>query len=89
MTSFFDTSVRRESACPVHFVWDGNGAGRPVVRVGFLLLLLASMVVAAGAALHLATVIAAGKLGVAVAGGVWLCGQGLTKLAARATRSAP
>jgi hypothetical protein len=30
------TAHPRESACPVHFVWEGRGAGRPLVRLGFL-----------------------------------------------------
>lgn len=30
-----DTTARRESACPVHFIWDGHGLGRPFVRAGF------------------------------------------------------
>lgn len=30
------TAHPRESACPVHFVWEGRGAGRTLVRLGFL-----------------------------------------------------
>ncbi len=29
-------NVQRESACPVHFIWDGAGPGRWLVRLGFL-----------------------------------------------------
>lgn len=31
----------RESGCPVHFLWDGSGRGRPFVRAGFMGLLVA------------------------------------------------
>jgi hypothetical protein len=31
--------VRRESGCPVHFVWDGVGRGRKMVRATFVGLL--------------------------------------------------
>lgn len=30
--------ARRESACPVHFIWDGHGRGRWPVRLGFWLI---------------------------------------------------
>ena len=91
MSSFFDTSVRRESACPVHFVWDGNGFGRPVVRVGFLLLLASCLTTAAGQISKCAVVFDIGKGALAAALVVWLVGQGLTRLSrARArTHTAP
>lgn len=31
-----NAQMRRESGCPVHFIWDGHGHGRPFVRAGFL-----------------------------------------------------
>ena len=31
-----DPSEERVSACPVHFLWDGRGKGRVLVRFGFL-----------------------------------------------------
>ncbi|MEW5848694.1 MAG: hypothetical protein AB2A00_07755 [Myxococcota bacterium] len=34
------TFFRRESGCPVHFLWDGLGRGRTLVRLGFMALLL-------------------------------------------------
>lgn len=78
--SFLDTSVQRESACPVHFIWDGNGYGRPLVRVGFMLMLVA------GASLTMSRVVpeatAFGKGALLVAVGLWLLGQVVT----RATR---
>lgn len=78
--SFFDTSLRRESNCPVHFVWDGNGLGRPFVRVGFLLLLVAGGALSAGVMLHAAVVGDAGRAIGVVALATWGLGQLLTKL---------
>lgn len=76
---FTDISLRRESNCPVHFVWDGNGLGRPVVRLGFLLLLVAGATLSAGLMLASKVTSSAG-MSVAVVGiGVWLLGQGLTR----------
>jgi hypothetical protein len=76
---FFATDVRRESGCPVHFVWDGNGRGRPFVRIGFLLALLAGALASAAALLHQPSMpsLVVG----AVAGGLWLLGQVLTRAA--------
>jgi hypothetical protein len=80
---FFATDVRRESACPVHFVWDGNGVGRPFVRIGFLGALLAGGLGSLGVAVHEAALVqAAGHVGF-VAGGLWCTGQLLTRLARR------
>jgi hypothetical protein len=39
--------MERESACPVHFLWDGRGKGRWFVRMGFLGLLGAALLWAA------------------------------------------
>ena len=76
---FTDISLRRESNCPVHFVWDGNGLGRPVVRLGFLLLLVAGATLSAGLMLASKSTSSAG-MSVAVVGiCVWLLGQGLTR----------
>ncbi len=84
--AFFDTSIQRESACPVHFVWDGNGLGRPVVRVAFLLCLVAGALGALGVMLTSANVMSAAR-GVAVVAGVgWIAGQALTRLAIRRHR---
>jgi hypothetical protein len=81
---FFDTSVRRESNCPVHFVWDGNGLGRPFVRVGFLLLLVAGGLMSAGVMWHASTSTTAGRVVGLVALATWGLGQILTKLRRRA-----
>jgi hypothetical protein len=75
--SFFATDVRRESGCPVHFVWDGNGRGRPWVRVGFLLALVAG-VLASGAAMARASTTPAAAVGF-VAAVAWVIGQVLTR----------
>jgi hypothetical protein len=42
----------RESACPVHFVWDGRGVGRPLVRAGFMGFLVTGAFVTAAVMLH-------------------------------------
>lgn len=36
LVSPVDPSEERVSACPVHFLWDGRGRGRSLVRFGFL-----------------------------------------------------
>ena len=77
LASFFATDVRRESGCPVHFVWDGNGSGRPWVRIGFVLALVA------GAAASFSLLAHASPTPARVLGGaaavVWLVGQALTR----------
>ena len=76
---FTDISLQRESNCPVHFVWDGNGLGRPVVRLGFLLLLVAGTTLSAGLMLASKATSSAG-MSVAVVGiVVWSLGQVLTR----------
>jgi len=37
------TAARRESACPVHFIWDGTGRGRWPVRLSFWMLSVLGM----------------------------------------------
>lgn len=76
---FTDISLRRESNCPVHFVWDGNGLGRPVVRLGFLLLLVAGATLSAGLMLASKATSSAGMSVAAVGIVVWLLGQALTR----------
>jgi hypothetical protein len=75
--SFFATDVRRESGCPVHFVWDGNGHGRPWVRVGFVLALAAGAAASFAVVAHVSAT-PARALGVAAAF-LWLVGQVLTR----------
>lgn len=75
-----DISLRRESNCPVHFVWDGNGLGRPAVRLGFMLALLTGALMTGGLAMASKSTTSLGlQLGV-VALVVWGVGQVLTKL---------
>ena len=42
-----DPSLERVSACPVHFLWDGRGAGRVWVRLGGMGLVAAGALFAA------------------------------------------
>ena len=81
--AFFDTSVRRESNCPVHFVWDGNGVGRPFVRVGFLMLLVGSGLLSAAVVWPAALSTTPGRLVMLAALVTWGLGQALTKLRRR------
>jgi hypothetical protein len=77
--SLIDTSLQRESACPVHFVWDGNGLGRPFVRVGFLLIVITALLATGAIMIHDNDVKAASLVVGGVAAGVWLLGQVLTR----------
>jgi len=45
-----DTRPQQVSACPVHFIWDGRGKGRPFVRAGFMGFLATGMAFTAFAA---------------------------------------
>ena len=83
IVAFFDTSVRRESTCPVHFIWDGNGLGRPFVRVGFLLWLLGCGLLSAAVVWPTALSMGPGRLVVLAALATWGLGQALTKLRRR------
>ena len=77
---FFSTDVRRESGCPVHFVWDGNGYGRPFVRVGFLGALLAGALASGATLAHAPSALSlAGVVG-AASGASWALGQALARV---------
>lgn len=77
--AIIDTSLRRESGCPVHFIWDGNGLGRPFVRLGFLLAVLTGILLTMSVMVS-APPIKGAALGVAVgAAAIWLLGQALTR----------
>ena len=78
--TLIDTSLRRESGCPVHFVWDGNGLGRPFVRLGFLLAVMAALLATGALMVHIESVKSASVVVGAVAGATWLLGQLLTRL---------
>jgi hypothetical protein len=81
-----DTSLRRESNCPVHFVWDGNGIGRPFVRLGFLLALVAGGALSLALMAPLPTARSVAVVVAAVAAACWCLGQVLTKIAVRRAR---
>ena len=75
-----DPTPHRVSACPVHFIWDGQGRGRALVRLGFLGGITTGMVAAAGGLLHASwTQPATVTLG-GVAAVVYLTGQVLSRL---------
>lgn len=78
----YDAGLKRTSACPVHFVWDGVGIGRPMVRWGL-------MAIAGAGALWTLTALAFpsysvwGQRAALCAVGLWSAGQVASKLAAR------
>lgn len=85
--TFFDTSLRRESTCPVHFVWDGNGVGRPLVRTGFMLALVAGATGTLGAMSHQVAVSSAAGVVAIAAALSWGLGQVLTRFVQARARS--
>jgi hypothetical protein len=82
-----DTGTTRTSGCPVHFIWDGKGVGRPVVRAGFMLLLVASMVAVAVQMWHLPS--SWTRIAASVAGTVYLTGQALSFVVSRLAATVP
>lgn len=78
-----DPSLERVSACPVHFIWDGRGNGRVLVRSGFLGFLAAGMLATAGRLAHVEPALTSAVGVAAVAAGAWLVGQGISWLTAR------
>jgi hypothetical protein len=83
---FADTTVHRVSACPVCFVWDGRGWGRPLVRLAFLGVVLAGVLHSGVRALSLspsavATVqeVAMGVFAISCVG--WVVGQAMSRVA--------
>ncbi len=77
--NLLDTSLRRESNCPVHFIWDGNGLGRPFVRAGFMLALVTGALMMVAVMSH-SDVVRGYAGGFAVVGAVlWGAGQALTR----------
>ena len=79
MISLIDTSLRRESNCPVHFIWDGNGLGRPFVRVGFLFALVTGALLMGALMTHVDVVKSAAGVTGLVAAVCWGAGQALTR----------
>lgn len=78
-----DPSPHRTSACPVHFLWDGRGKGRALVRGAFLALLVAGMCFTAGRWLRMDALEMVATAVAALAGAAWLVGQGITVVVAR------
>lgn len=85
--SLIDVSLRRESNCPVHFIWDGNGLGRPLVRLGFLLALLTGALLTGAIMTHVDVVHAAARVVAVVAAATWLSGQALTRFSLARARA--
>ncbi len=77
--TLIDTSLRRESGCPVHFVWDGNGWGRPFVRLGFLLAVLAGLLATGALMSHVPSVKQGSVVVAGCAAVAWGLGQLLTR----------
>jgi hypothetical protein len=81
-----DPSRERVSACPVHFLWDGRGKARILVRAGFLGLLAAGMLFTAASLVRLEA-LAPIALGLALASATsWVLGQLGTLATTRARR---
>lgn len=78
-----DPSPHRTVACPVHFLWDGRGRGRALVRAGFLGFLLAAMCFTLGTMTRIAAVETAGVVVLSLAALSWGVGQLLTLVVAR------
>ena len=81
--SILDAGLERESACPVHFIWDGRGAGRPFVRVGFLVLVVAAVLASGATVLHVGALKDAAALTAAAGAASWLLGHGLARISRR------
>jgi len=79
-----DTSPHRVSACPVHFLWDGRGLGRPVVRTSFMAFAVAGGLATLGWMSHRDDVSLAATMLAGVAAVGWTLGQLFSKLATRA-----
>lgn len=81
-----DPSPHRTSACPVHFLWDGRGRGRALIRGAFLGFLLAGMCFTLGTMLREDALETAGVVVVALSALSWTVGQGFTFAIARQMR---
>jgi len=84
-----DPTPHRVSGCPVHFLWDGRGFGRVLVRLGFLGFLLTG---ATFTGAHLLRSEVGRGVGAWLAVGaavVWLAGQLGSAWAGRALKGRP
>lgn len=78
-----DPSPHPTSACPVHFLWDGRGKGRALVRLGFLGFLLAAMLMTLGTMARQSSLDTAGTVALVAAAALWTAGQGFTFVVGR------
>ena len=78
-----DPSLERVSACPVHFLWDGRGNGRALVRAGFLGFLVAAILAFVANIAHVDLVHSAALYVTSGAAIIYFAGQALTLLALR------
>ncbi len=78
-----DPTPERVSACPVHFLWDGRGRGRALVRSGFLGFLAAILLGLAARTVHVELLMSAAAVVAACAAAVYFAGQGASFLARR------
>lgn len=78
-----DPSPHRTSACPVHFLWDGRGRGRALIRGAFLGFLVAGMCFTAGTWLRTEALETAGVVVASLSLLSWVVGQGFTFVIAR------
>lgn len=81
-----DPSPHQTSSCPVHFLWDGRGTGRVLVRAGFLGFLLAAMCFTLATMGRIPLLETAGAVVLAAAALLWTAGQGFTFVIARQLR---
>jgi hypothetical protein len=78
--------VERESACPVHFLWDSVGAGRWLVRLGFLGFLTAGLLMTASVMVHASSLKSASGAVALASAAAWLVGHALTRVKRSLTR---
>lgn len=71
--------VVRESACPVHFLWDSVGVGRWGVRLGFLGFLVAGMMITGASMMRVDALRTASVMVVTTSAALWLVGHALTR----------
>ena len=71
----------------MHFLWDGLGKGRVLVRSGFLGFLVAAMLAMCGTMTHAARAVDGAVMVAAIAGILWTAGQVASALAKRATHA--
>ncbi len=82
-----DKNPARVSACPVHFIWDGRGRGRSLVRAGFLGFLATGIAFTGALALRIDVLNTAGIAIGATALTSWGLGQVVSYLEARQHRA--